>query len=56
MLPAHQKNIVYGSITANGNVHIGDKGRSSGDDYDKKNVIQGGTITSGGDFRLGDDL
>lgn len=43
-------------IDAKGNVHIGDKGSSSGDHYDEKNVIKGGTIKAGGDFRLGDDV
>ncbi len=35
---------------------MGDQGSSSGDDYDQKNVIKGGTIKAGGDFRLGDDV
>lgn len=51
------KNVVTDTnIDAQGNVHIGDKGSSSGDNYDQKNVIQGGTIKAGGDFRLGDDV
>lgn len=51
------KNVVTdANIDAQGNVHIGDKGNSSGDNYDQKNIIQGGTIKAGGDFRLGDDL
>jgi hypothetical protein len=51
------KNVVTdASIDAQGNVHIGDKGNSSGDHYDEKNVIKGGTIKAGGDFRLGDDV
>lgn len=51
------KNVVTdANIDAKGNVHIGDKGHSSGDNYDQKNVIQGGTIKAGGDFRLGDDV
>lgn len=43
-------------IDATGNVHIGDKGKASGDGFDEKNVVKGGTIKSGGDFRLGDDV
>jgi len=51
------KNVMKNAdIDAQGNVHIGDKGSSSGDHYDEKNVIQGGTIKAGGDFRLGDDV
>ena len=51
------KNVVTdANIEAQGNVHIGDKGNSYGDNYDQKNVIQGGTIKAGGDFRLGDDV
>lgn len=51
------KNVVTDAdIDAQGNVHIGDKGSSSGDNYDQKNIIQGGTIKAGGDFRLGDDV
>lgn len=51
------KNVITDAdIDAHGNVHIGDKGHSSGDNYDQKNVIQGGTIKAGGDFRLGDDV
>ena len=51
------KNVVSDAdIDVKGSVHIGDKGGSSGDGYDEKNVIKGGTIKSGGDFRLGDDM
>jgi len=51
------KNVVDKSdIDVKGNVHIGDKGTSSGDHYDEKNVIKGGTIRADGDFRLGDDM
>lgn len=51
------KNVITdANIDAQGNVHIGDKGNSSGDNYDQKNVIQGGSIKAGGDFRLGDDV
>ena len=50
------KNVVDGSeIEVVGNVHIGDKGKSSGDDFDQKNVIKSSKIKVGGDFRLGDD-
>lgn len=50
------KNVVSeADIDVKGNVHIGDKGSASGDHYDEKNVIKGGTIKTGGDFRLGDD-
>ncbi len=50
------KNVVHDAdIDVKGSVHIGDKGRVSGDHYDEKNVIKGGTINAGGDFRLGDD-
>ncbi|WP_020534536.1 hypothetical protein [Lewinella cohaerens] len=53
---ARLKNVVTDAdIDAKGNVHIGDKGTSSGENYDEKNIIKGGTIKSGGDFRLGDD-
>ena len=51
------KNVVNkADIDVIGNVHIGDKGSSSGDNYDEKNIIKGGTIKAGGDFRLGDDV
>lgn len=51
------KNVIAeANIEAEGNVHIGDKGNSSGDNYDQKNIIKGGTIKTGGDFRLGDDV
>jgi hypothetical protein len=51
------KNVVTESdIDVKGSVHIGDKGNSSGDNYDEKNVIKGSTIKAGGDFRLGDDV
>ena len=54
---ARLKNVVTGGdIDVKGNVHFGDKGSSSGDNYDEKNVIKGGTIKAGGDFRLGDDV
>lgn len=54
---ARLKNVVTDAdVEAEGNVHIGDKGSSSGDgNYDEKNVVKGGTIKTGGDFRLGDD-
>jgi len=52
-----KKNVVdKANIDVKGNVHIGDKGTSSGDNYDEKNVLKGGTITIGGDFRMGDDV
>ncbi len=51
------KNVVADSdIDVQGNIHIGDKGGASGDDYDEKNVVKGSTIKAGGDFRLGDDI
>jgi len=51
------KNVVDKSdIDVKGNVHIGDKGSSSGDNYDEKNVVKGSTIKAEGDFRLGDDV
>lgn len=50
------KNVVHDAdIDVKGSVHIGDKGSASGEHYDEKNVIKGGTINAGGDFRLGDD-
>jgi hypothetical protein len=52
-----RKGIVENSdIDAKGNVHIGDKGTSSGDPYDEKNIVKGSHIKAGGDFRLGDDI
>ncbi len=42
-------------IDAEGHVHIGDKGKTAEEDYTEKNVIKGGSVKSGGDFRLGDD-
>jgi len=52
-----KKNVVdKANIDVKGNVHIGDKGTSSGDNYDEKNVLKGGTIKTGGDFRMGDDV
>jgi hypothetical protein len=54
---ARLKNVVTDAdIDVKGSVHIGDKGTSSGDNYDEKNVIKGGSIKAGGDFRLGDDV
>jgi hypothetical protein len=54
---ARLKNVMTDAdIDVKGSVHIGDKGASSGDNYDEKNVIKGGTIKAGGDFRLGDDV
>lgn len=54
---ARIKNVVQDSdIDVKGNVHIGDKGGASGDQYDEKNIIKGGTIKAGGNFRLGDDI
>lgn len=51
------KNVVSNAdIDVKGSVHIGDKSSSSGDNYDEKNVVKGGTIKAGGDFRLGDDV
>lgn len=51
------KNMVSDSdIEVQGSVYIGDKGRTSGDHYDEKNVIKGSNIKAGGDFRLGDDI
>jgi hypothetical protein len=51
------KNVVSNAdIDVKGSVHIGDKGSSSGDNYDEKNIIKGSTIKAGGDFRLGDDV
>lgn len=54
---ARLKNVISeADIDAKGSIHIGDKGISSDDHYDEKNIIKGGTIKSGGDFRLGDDM
>jgi hypothetical protein len=51
------KNVVQDAdINVKGSVHIGDKGGASGEHYDEKNVIKGGIINAGGDFRLGDDV
>jgi hypothetical protein len=51
------KNVVVDAdIDIKGSVHIGDKGSPLGDNYDEKNIIKGGTIKAGGDFRLGDDV
>lgn len=54
---AKRKGVVENSdIDVKGSVHIGDKGSSSGDNYDEKNIVKGSTIKAGGDFRLGDDV
>jgi hypothetical protein len=54
---ARLKNVVTDSEgEVQGSVRIGDQGRTSGDDYDEKNIIKGSTIKAGGDFRLGDDV
>ena len=51
------KNVVQDAdIDVKGSVHIGDKGSASGEHYDEKNVIKGGSINAGGDFRVGDDV
>ena len=53
---ARLKNVVSDTdIDVKGSVHIGDKGTSSGDNYDEKNVVKGSNIKAGGDFRLGDE-
>ena len=53
---ARLKNVVTNAnIDVQGSVHIGDKGGVSGDLYGEKNIIKGGAIKAGGDFRLGDD-
>ena len=48
--------ILDADIDVKGNVHIGDKGSASDEPYNEKNIIKGGSIKSGGDFRLGDDV
>ena len=54
---ARIKNVLKDAdVDVMGSVHIGDKGNSVSDDYEKKNVVEGGKIKSGGDFRLGDDM
>ena len=54
---ARLKNVVSDAdIDVKGHVRIGDKGTSSGDNYDEKNVVKGSTIKAGGNFRLGDDI
>ena len=54
---ARLKNVVTDAdIDIKGSVHIGDKGSASDDNYDEKNIIKGGKIKAGGDFRLGDDV
>jgi hypothetical protein len=54
---ARLKNVIADAdVDVKGSVHIGDKGTSTGDNYDEKNVIKGGSIKAGGDFRLGDDI
>lgn len=51
------KNVVSDAdIDVKGSVHIGDKGTSSGDNYDEKNSLKGSSIKASGDFRLGDDV
>lgn len=51
------KNVVDGAeITADGNVHIGDKGLVTNDSYNEKNIVKGeAKIKAGKDFHLGDD-
>jgi hypothetical protein len=54
---ARLKNVVDNvDIDVKGSVHIGDKGSASGDNYDEKNVVKGGTIKAGEDFHLGDEI
>lgn len=48
--------VLDADIDVKGSVHIGDKGSAAGEPYDEKNLIKGGTIKAGGDFRLGDDV
>ena len=51
------KNVLSDSqIEAAGNVHIGDRGASSGNAFDQKNVVKGSSIKTGDDFHLGDDI
>lgn len=52
---ATRKNIIeQAEIEVKGNVHIGDKGNTSNENYNEKNIIKGGSLKAGGDFRLGD--
>ncbi len=54
---AKLKNVLKDTdLTAKGDVHIGDKGATQGEEYDQKNVVSGGSINVGGNFRLGDDI
>ena len=54
---ARLKNVIENAdIEADGSVWIGDKGNVSDGEFDEKNVIKGGKIKAGKDFRLGDDL
>ena len=49
------KNVIENAdIEADGNVWIGDKDNVSEDGFDEKNVVKGGKIKAGKDFRLGD--
>ncbi len=53
---ARIKNVVADAhIEAKGDIHIGDKGGASANDYDEKNIVKGSTIKTEGGFRLGDD-
>jgi exoribonuclease R len=54
---ARIKNVLENvDVEAEGSVHIGDKGNRSDGELDKKNVVKGGKIKAGKDFRLGDDI
>jgi hypothetical protein len=52
-----RKNIIeQAEIDIKGNVHIGDKDKATNENYDEKNIIKGGSLKAGGDFRLGDGI
>ncbi|HHH52707.1 MAG TPA: hypothetical protein ENK91_03545 [Bacteroidetes bacterium] len=49
-----EKNIVKNTQIKGKNVHIGDKTTNNDSQWDRKNIIEGGSIDADGDFHLGD--
>lgn len=49
-----EKNIAKNAKIKGKNVHIGDKTSENDGNWDRKNIVEGGSIEADGDFHLGD--
>ena len=49
-----EKNIAKDATIKGKNVHIGDKTSGNDGQWDRKNIIEGGSVEADGDFHLGD--